>query len=283
MAEGVVAARDRRRPLPLERGLPHAVASEADRRLRHPRRHVARPDLRAAVRPGHADPVDAAVHRERRSGRRLRLRLRLRLHRLDQLGVADRAAAGDSRSARGVREVVRRRRARPRSAPRAASHARSILDFVASEMSSLKRTLGPEDRGRMDRYLEDIREVERRIQRIEARNAAGGAARAGRRAGRRPRFVRGAREGDVRPPGAGVRRRHHARLLVQDGPRRIEPRVSGERVGQAVPSGVASRRHREGREGFLSDQQVSRQHAAVLPRQAEEHPGRRQATCSTRR
>src|SRR3954464_369890 len=47
---------------------------------------------------------------------------------------------------------------------------RSILDYVAGEMSSLKRTLGPEDQNRMDRYLEDIREVERRIQRIEARN-----------------------------------------------------------------------------------------------------------------
>ena len=39
-------------------------------------------------------------------------------------------------------------------------------------MNSLKRTLGPEDRGRMDRYIDDIREVERRIQRIEARNAS---------------------------------------------------------------------------------------------------------------
>jgi hypothetical protein len=50
---------------------------------------------------------------------------------------------------------------------------RSILDFVASEMSSMKRTLGPDDRTRVDRYLEDIREVERRLQRIEARNTSG--------------------------------------------------------------------------------------------------------------
>jgi len=50
---------------------------------------------------------------------------------------------------------------------------RSILDWVASEMTSLKSTLGTEDRHRMDRYLEDIREVERRIQRIEARNTTG--------------------------------------------------------------------------------------------------------------
>src|SRR3954463_5480422 len=51
---------------------------------------------------------------------------------------------------------------------------RSILDYVAGEMSSLKRTLGPEDKQRMERYLEDIREVERRIQRIEARNMSSG-------------------------------------------------------------------------------------------------------------
>ena len=50
---------------------------------------------------------------------------------------------------------------------------RSILDFVASEMTSMKRTLGAEDTRRVDRYLEDIREVERRLQRIEARNTSG--------------------------------------------------------------------------------------------------------------
>jgi hypothetical protein len=50
---------------------------------------------------------------------------------------------------------------------------RSILDWVAGEMSALSRTLGPEDQRRMDRYLTDVQEVERRIQRVEARNASG--------------------------------------------------------------------------------------------------------------
>jgi hypothetical protein len=50
---------------------------------------------------------------------------------------------------------------------------RSILDFVSSEMSSLASALGPEDRIRLDRYMTDIREVERRIQRVEARNMSG--------------------------------------------------------------------------------------------------------------
>ena len=50
---------------------------------------------------------------------------------------------------------------------------RSILDFVSGEMGSLKAGLGPEDKARLDRYLTDIREVERRIQLVEARNTSG--------------------------------------------------------------------------------------------------------------
>jgi hypothetical protein len=50
---------------------------------------------------------------------------------------------------------------------------RSILDFVSGEMSTLKAVLGPDDKARLDRYLTDIREVERRIQRVEARNSSG--------------------------------------------------------------------------------------------------------------
>ena len=73
-------------------------------------RHVDRSALRAAVRPGDGDPVDAAVHRERRPGRRLRVWLLVRLHRLDFVGLAVRAAADDPRPARGVRSALRRRR-----------------------------------------------------------------------------------------------------------------------------------------------------------------------------
>ena len=118
----VRAAGDRRRSLPLERGVPDAVASAADAGLGRARRRVARPDLRAEVRAGDADPVDAAVHRSGRSGGRLLVWLLLRLHRHDQLGRQGSAAADDSRSAPGLRSAVRRRRdarrARRSAAPR---------------------------------------------------------------------------------------------------------------------------------------------------------------------
>lgn len=50
---------------------------------------------------------------------------------------------------------------------------RSILDFIAGRVAQLKRELGPEDAHRLDRYLENIREIERRIQRVEVHNTSG--------------------------------------------------------------------------------------------------------------
>ena len=50
---------------------------------------------------------------------------------------------------------------------------RSILDWITGQVSELKRQLGPSDRQRLNDYVENIREIERRIQRVEARNASG--------------------------------------------------------------------------------------------------------------
>jgi hypothetical protein len=49
----------------------------------------------------------------------------------------------------------------------------SILDWITGRVAELKSTLGPADHQRLDRYLENIREVERRIQRVEAKNTSG--------------------------------------------------------------------------------------------------------------
>jgi hypothetical protein len=50
---------------------------------------------------------------------------------------------------------------------------KSILDWITSEITQLKRELGAGDRARLNEYLDDIRELERRIQRVEARNSSG--------------------------------------------------------------------------------------------------------------
>ena len=51
------------------------------------------------------------------------------------------------------------------------SEDRSILDSILQEAGALRTRVGAPDRVRLDSYLENIREIERRIQRTEARNA----------------------------------------------------------------------------------------------------------------
>ncbi len=52
---------------------------------------------------------------------------------------------------------------------------RSILDWISGDVARLQRTLPPSDRQRLAAYLDDVREIERRIERIEKYNASGAA------------------------------------------------------------------------------------------------------------
>ena len=47
---------------------------------------------------------------------------------------------------------------------------KSILDFVGSEVASLERAIGPQDKAKIDEYLEAVRDIERRIQMAEEQN-----------------------------------------------------------------------------------------------------------------
>ena len=49
----------------------------------------------------------------------------------------------------------------------------SILDWIAGEIATLQRELGSADRERMERYLENVREIERRIEAVQSRNTGG--------------------------------------------------------------------------------------------------------------
>src|SRR5215831_1976997 len=65
--------------------------------------------------------------------------------------------AGTSNDDRKARQVTRR----------------SILDWVTGEVERVRKQLGAADRQRLERYLDNVRELERRIQAVEARNASG--------------------------------------------------------------------------------------------------------------
>jgi hypothetical protein len=49
----------------------------------------------------------------------------------------------------------------------------SILDWITGRVAQLKRELNAADQQRMEQYLNNVREIERRIQRVEARNLSG--------------------------------------------------------------------------------------------------------------
>ena len=49
----------------------------------------------------------------------------------------------------------------------------SILDWIAEEVQRVSRTVGAGDRARLDKYMTDVRELERRIEAVEAHNLSG--------------------------------------------------------------------------------------------------------------
>jgi len=49
----------------------------------------------------------------------------------------------------------------------------SILDWIVEDMARMRRDLGPADHARLDRYLDNVREIERRIQAVEVQNRSG--------------------------------------------------------------------------------------------------------------
>lgn len=53
------------------------------------------------------------------------------------------------------------------------TNQKSLLDFVLHEASRVKSSVGAEDRSRLDEYLENVREIERRIQKVEERHNTG--------------------------------------------------------------------------------------------------------------
>ncbi|MEW6320784.1 MAG: DUF1552 domain-containing protein [Acidobacteriota bacterium] len=63
--------------------------------------------------------------------------------------------------------------ATPEARARRRRRDRSILDWVTESVQALKAEIGAADRARLDEYLDDVREIERRIQAVEARNTSG--------------------------------------------------------------------------------------------------------------
>ncbi|HJU41901.1 MAG TPA: DUF1552 domain-containing protein, partial [Vicinamibacterales bacterium] len=50
---------------------------------------------------------------------------------------------------------------------------KSILDLISAQLARLNREIGAADRARVSQYLEEVREIERRIQKVEEYNRSG--------------------------------------------------------------------------------------------------------------
>ena len=139
---------------------------------------------------------------------------------------------------------------------------RSVLDFITDEVATLRRELDQADQRRMDRYLEDIREIERRIQRVEARNLGGDT-----------------RELPGAPAGVPDSFDEHVKLMFDlqalafesDMTRVFSFKLSRDATGRVYPESGVDRgfhpaSHHGGRERNIDDfARINRYHVSLLP------------------
>ena len=143
-------------------------------------------------------------------------------------------------------------------------------------MKTLRASLGPSDRARIDRYLTNVNEIERRIKMIEARNTSGDT-----------------RELPDAPAGVPDSFAEHMKLMFDlqvlalqtDMTRVIAFKTGRDAQNRVFPESGSSQpfhpaSHHGDNEtrdhGVQQDLQVPRRPDGVLPRQDEDHHGRRQ-------
>ena len=166
--------------------------------------------------------------------------------------IRDPRAAFDQLFGAGGTEEERRRRR--------ATHT-SILDWVTGEAKRLQARLPAEDRQRMERYLDNVRELERRIQGIEARNSTG-----------EMRELPGA------PPGVPDSYTEHVHLHMDlqalafqsDITRVFTLKMSRDVSSRVFPesgclNGFHPQSHVTGEEGVLDFYKINKYHVGLLP------------------
>jgi len=139
---------------------------------------------------------------------------------------------------------------------------KSILDWITEEVASLKHALGATDQHRLDQYLTNIRELERRIQMVEAQNASG-----------EPREIPEA------PPGVPDSYSEHVKLMFDlqvlafqsDMTRVFSFKMGRDGSGRVYPeSGVNTAFHPASHHGGREDRvtefsQINRYHVSLIP------------------
>jgi hypothetical protein len=139
---------------------------------------------------------------------------------------------------------------------------RSVIDAVMASVKRLQSELGPADRARLTDYLDDVREIERRIQRVEAKNASG-----------EPRELPGA------PKGVPDSFEEHMKLMfdlqalafASDLTRVTSFKISRDVSGRVYPeagvsTGFHNASHHNEREDRIKEfAKINRYHVSLLP------------------
>jgi len=139
---------------------------------------------------------------------------------------------------------------------------RSILDWVTTQISQLRKEISASDKARLSEYLDNIREIERRIQRVEARNASGEA--------------RAFPEAPIGVPDSFEEHVHIMMDLIalafaSDTTRVFSLKLSRDATGRAYPeSGVTTgfhnaSHHGEREERILDLAKINRYHVSMVP------------------
>ena len=260
---GVHVAGNRRRSLPFERRVPDAGASEADEGLERAR--PARRSISSTRRRfGQDTPIPS---------------MQLCIESVDQAGGCSYGYScvyTDTISWASPNEplpMIRDPRyafdqlfgvgATPEERAARRVEDRSILDSITSAVARLRKNLGAADRARLSDYLDDVREIERRIQQVEAQNSSG-----------EQRELPGAPIGvpdsfsehvklmfDLQALAFAVG--HDARLLLQDGARRVQPRLSRKAASTAAFHNASH--HGEREERIADFAKINTYHVSMIP------------------
>ena len=138
----------------------------------------------------------------------------------------------------------------------------SVLDYITGQVSDLAKRLDASDRRRMEQYLDGVREIERRIQQIEARNTSGEA-----------------RELPAAPPGVPDSFDEHVKLMFDlqalafqgDVTRVFSFKMGRDASSRVYPeSGITKGFHPASHHGnkqsnILEFAQINRYHVSLLP------------------
>ena len=142
----------------------------------------------------------------------------------------------------------------------------SILDSVTDKVARLQGKLDPSDRVRLSEYLDDIREIERRIQKADGAIRQRGEP--SRSAGGNSGGLRGSHQADVRLAGAGLSRRDYPHFDHDVRARYQRRHLPGQRRARRVPRRFAPLQRPRQYGPLCADQQISRADARLFPGKA---------------